>query len=263
MGGNETMHRFLIEPEAIKDKMVTITGDDAKHLLQVLRHQIGDLFFVFDGTGLQYELELIAIDKNKATGKIIRSYDPGTEPSTKVILFQGIPKLDKMEWIIQKSVELGIGQIVPMFTQYAVMKLKDRNIDGRLQRWNRISSEACKQCGRVVIPEVKKPVTLKNALKQWDELSQEGAAGTFMPVFCYEAEGKKCLKDLLICYNIDHVNAIGIFIGPEGGFSAEEIQMAQAYRMQPVSLGKRILRTETAAIAVLSVIMHEMGEWAV
>ena len=253
------MHRFLIKPEDVNKDSLILTGDDAKHMLQVLRFKPGDVFLAFDTTGLEYEAEVVSTGKSSVTGKIIKVWQPGTEPEKDVFLFQGIPKADKMDWIIQKSVELGVREIIPMVTQYSVIRLHDRGLDGKLERWNRIAREACKQSGRVRVPEVKTPMSYPDAVKLWsDRVKEETDALT---VYCYENEGKKCLKDLLICYNISNIRTSGIFIGPEGGFSVEEVQLAQEHRFNPVSLGKRILRTETAAIAVLSVIMYETGEW--
>jgi len=257
------MHRFLVQPGSVKNDTVYISGDDLKHMLQVLRFKTGDHILVFDGTGLEYEAEIISIDKNMATGRITEIRRPETEPAKKVILFQGMPKSDKMEWIIQKTVELGVAEIVPVITKYSVVRDKGGNIDGKLERWNRISREACKQSGRVVIPEVKRPVEYDQALKTWNEVVQNKTPGSTLAVFCYENEDKKCFKELLKCYNIDYIKTIGVFIGPEGGFSDEEVELAAEYNIIPVGLGKRILRTETAAIAVLSVIMYEMGEMGI
>lgn len=255
------MHRFLIEPGDVQNGTVSIAGDDAKHMLQVLRFRVGDIFYAFDGSGLEYEVELTVIEKSRALGKVLRSYRPDTEPAKQVILFQGIPKTDKMDWIIQKSVELGVSKIVPVATQYSVVQVKDRGLEGKLERWNRIAREACKQSRRVIVPQVTAPVGFSEALRFWSDSVENAPDGAKLTVFCYENEGKKCLKDLFKCYNIDHVNAAGVFIGPEGGFSREEIRLAETCGFHPVSLGKRILRAETAAIAVLSVVMHEMGEW--
>lgn len=260
MGGYADMHRFLIAPESIKEDIVYISGEDLKHMLQVLRLKTGNHFLAFDGTGMEYEIELISIEKGCAKGKLIKAYNPGTEPKTEVILFQGLPKSDKMEWVIQKTVELGISKIVPIITQFSVRQKTDRNISGKLQRWNRISKEACKQSGRVLIPEVTSPVEFSKALGMWRDIILDGPKG--LAVFCYENEGKKCLKDLFNCYNINDIKTVGIFIGAEGGFSEEEIQLAKQEDITPVGLGKRILRTETAAVAALSIIMHEMGELA-
>ncbi|NLM11051.1 MAG: 16S rRNA (uracil(1498)-N(3))-methyltransferase [Clostridiaceae bacterium] len=255
------MHRFLVSPDSIKDDTVYISGEDLKHMVQVLRFKAGDQLLVFDGTGFEHEVELISIEKNKAIGQIIKTFKPNTEPRTRVILFQGMPKSDKMEWIIQKTVELGVYQIIPMFTRYSVVRSKSKNTDGKLERWNRISREACKQSGRVVIPEVKKPLEYNQALEAWNSMALNESNGLSIPVFLYENESEKCLKDLLKCYNINCVKAIGVFIGPEGGFSEEEINLAKNYDIIPVGLGKRILRTETASIAALSIIMYEMGEF--
>ncbi|MBP7174847.1 MAG: 16S rRNA (uracil(1498)-N(3))-methyltransferase [Thermoclostridium sp.] len=252
------MHRFLIKPDDVDKDSLTLTGDDAKHMLQVLRFKPGDVFLAFDATGYEYEAEVASIGKSSVTGKIIKAWRPETEPEKNVILFQGIPKADKMDWIIQKSVELGVREIIPMVTQYSVIRMNERGLDGKLERWNRISREACKQSGRVRVPEVKAPMLYSDAVKLWSERVKEETNA--LTVYCYENEGKKCLKDLLICYNIDDSRTAGIFIGPEGGFSEGEVQLAQEHRFNPVSLGKRILRTETAAIAVLSVIMFEIGE---
>lgn len=261
MGGIAAMHRFLIEPDGVHNETLIITGEDAKHMLTVLRFKVGDVFLAFDGTGLEYEAEVTSIGKNTVAGKIIRVYEPGTEPKKKVVLFQGLPKTDKMDWIVQKSVELGVHEIIPMSTQYSVVRINEKGLDGKLERWNRIAREACKQSGRAVVPKVKEPLSYRDALKLWSDRVNEEPGSNTITVFCYENEGKKCLKDLFICYNIDHVNTAGIFIGPEGGFSEEEVRLAKDCRFSPVSLGKRILRTETAAIAVLSAMMYEMGEW--
>lgn len=255
------MHRFIVAPKAFKNDIVTFDKDDSKHMIKVLRHKMGDIVLAFDGIGTQYEVELSSIYDDKVSGRILKAFNPGTEPKTKVILFQAVPKTDKMDWIVQKTVELGINKIVPMVTQYSVINIKEKSVDSRIERWNRISQEACKQSGRVVVPEVTKPVSYEIALKQWDNIAGDSNNNSSLAVYCYEKEGKKCLKDLFKCYNISCINAIGVFIGPEGGFSINELQLATDCRITPVSLGKRILRTETASIAVLSAIMYEMDEW--
>ena len=255
------MHRFIVAPAASKSDIVTFDKDDSKHIIKVLRHKKGDIVFAFDGNGMQYEVELSFVDNDKISGKILKAFDPGTEPKTNVILFQAVPKTDKMDWIVQKTVELGVSKIVPMFTEFSVINIKEKSIDSRIERWNRISREACKQSGRVVVPEVTAPVPYEMVLKQWKDISGGNLNNSSLAVFCYEKEGKKCLKDLLKCYNISCINTIGVFIGPEGGFSLNELQLATDCLITPVSLGKRILRAETASIAVLSAIMYEMDEW--
>lgn len=182
------------------------------------------------------------------------------ERMPKVILYQGLPKSDKMDWIIQKTVELGIYKIVPVITQFSIPKVQAKDTGRKVERWNRISFEAAKQCGRVFVPRVSEPVGYETALNHWSDMAKSHPAGSSMAVFCYEGESKKCLKDLFKCYNIECVSLIGVFIGPEGGFSHNELHLAGTHGISPVSLGRRTLRTETAPIVVLSVIMHEMSE---
>jgi len=260
MDGCKNMHRFIISPEFINNGTAVISGSEAKHMLNVLRLGTGDRIIAFDGTGFEYELELVSIKDDTAYGRILRTYDPKTEPKTKVILYQGLPKSDKMDWIIQKTVELGIYSIVPVITQFSVPKIHVKDTGRKLERWNRISLEAAKQCGRVFVPRVSEPIDYETALNHWDGMVKARPAGSSMAVFCYEGESKKCLKDLFKCYNIDCVSLIGVFIGPEGGFSTDELHLADVHGIIPVSLGRRTLRTETAPIVVLSVIMHEMSE---
>ena len=259
MDGCKNMHRFIISPEFINNGTAVISGNEAKHMRNVLRLGTGDRIIAFDGTGLEYELELVSFKGDIAYGKILRTYDPKTEPRTKVILYQGLPKSDKMDWIIQKTVELGIYKIVPVITQFSIPKVQAKDTGRKVERWNRISFEAAKQCGRVFVPRVSEPVGYETALNHWSDMAKSHPAGSSMAVFCYEGESKKCLKDLFKCYNIECVSLIGVFIGPEGGFSHNELHLAGTHGISPVSLGRRTLRTETAPIVVLSVIMHEMS----
>lgn len=260
MDGCKNLHRFVIQPGYIKNDAAVISGSEAKHMLNVLRLRKGDRFIAFDGMGFEYEMELVSFEDNTAYGRILRKYDPKTEPGIKVILYQGLPKSDKMDLIVQKTVELGIYKIVPVITQFSIPKVQAKDTGRKVERWNRISFEAAKQCGRVFVPRVSEPVGYETALNHWSDMAKSHPAGSSMAVFCYEGESKKCLKDLFKCYNIECVSLIGVFIGPEGGFSHNELHLAGTHGISPVSLGRRTLRTETAPIVVLSVIMHEMSE---
>ncbi|NLU51339.1 MAG: 16S rRNA (uracil(1498)-N(3))-methyltransferase [Clostridiaceae bacterium] len=246
------MHRFIVKPGNVNNGYVTLEDEDLKHLRQVLRLGAGDIIRVFDGNGLEYEAELIDVDKNKALAKIISSFSPETEPNTKVTLFQGLPKGEKMELIIQKAVELGIFRIVPVITERTVVKLDEKAREKKAERWSRIAAEAAKQCKRAYIPEVMKPVSFSEAVNL-----AESCGAT---VVLYENEEKKCLKELLKCYTINKIRDIALFVGAEGGFSAAEVGKCQQKGFDIAGLGKRILRTETAAISVVSIIMYEMGE---
>lgn len=246
------MHRFMVESRHIQNGRITLEGEDLKHLRQVLRLEAGDIIRVFDGSGMEYESKLLSVDKNQAIAEITSEFQSETEPKTRVTLFQGLPKGEKMELIIQKTVELGIYRIVPVITQRSVVQLDSKDRAKKAERWSKIAREAAKQCGRAFVPEVFAPVDFKDAMEQ---------SGRFgLAVMLYENEQKKCLKELLKCYTINKIGDIALFIGPEGGFSDQEVEFCIHSGYNIAGLGKRILRTETAAISVVSVIMYEMGE---
>lgn len=246
------MHRFRVSPEAVHNGIILITGEDHKHLSQVLRLEPGDRIGVFDGSGMEYEASLLSVEKLEARAEILSREASLTEPETKVTLFQGLLKGEKMDFVIQKAVELGIHQIVPVITQRTVVRLDDKERDKKAQRWNKIASEASKQCGRATVPTVLAPMDWKIALDKMQSFTAK--------VLLYENEQKKCLKEILKCYNINKIRDIALFIGPEGGFSQEEADGCLKAGIDTAGLGKRILRAETAAISVLSITMYEMGE---
>ncbi|MCX7773912.1 MAG: 16S rRNA (uracil(1498)-N(3))-methyltransferase [Clostridia bacterium] len=236
----------------IRDRLITITGEDVKHLRQVLRLEPGEVIGVFDGTGREYTAELLEVDKNQAVAKVLSSILSETEPKVRVTLFQGFPKGEKMDLIIQKAVELGVYEIVPVLTERSVVQLDGKEREKKGERFNKIAREAAKQCRRAYVPRVISPVTLNEALLLCSKYDKA--------VVLYENEEKKCLKELLKCYTINKTGEIVLFIGPEGGFSPQEIVKLMDHGFDSASLGKRILRAETAAISVLSILMYEMGE---
>lgn len=246
------MHRFMVAPNNITNEEITLEGDDLKHLSQVLRLRPGDTIHVFDGSGIEYEASIISSDKSRAIARINTSFQNKTEPETRVTLFQGIPKGEKMELIIQKGVELGVHSIVPVITSRTVVKLNKKDSEKKAERWTKISIEAAKQCRRAYVPQILEPISFDEALVKAEDFSAV--------LLLYENEGKKCLKERLKCYNINKIKDIALFVGPEGGFTLEEVRNYTDKGYDIVSLGKRILRVETATISVLSIIMYEMGE---
>lgn len=246
------MHRFMVDPEQVGEESIRLTGEDLKHLNQVLRLGPGDVIGVFDGSGMEYEARLTHVDKHEAVAEILSSRLSDTEPRIKVTLFQGLPKGEKMDWIIQKAVELGVYQIIPVITQRSVVQLDQKERQKKAERWNRIAKEAAKQCGRACVPQVFAPINLDEMLKLRDTFNAA--------VLLYENEQKKCLKELMICYTINKIGDIALFVGPEGGFSSLEVDKCCQSGFDIAGLGRRILRTETAAISGLSIIMYEMGE---
>lgn len=246
------MHRFMVEPENIQNGRARITGEDVKHLRQVLRLKPGDAVSLFDGSGLEYAVELTSVEKDMACGKVLSSSISDTEPKTRLTLYQGIPKAEKMDWIVQKAVELGVFRIVPVITRHTVVQLDPKDRERKRERWNRIAKEAAKQCKRAFVPEVTLPVAIET-------LRQQGKSYDAW-ILLYEQEQKKCLKELLKCYNINKIGNIALFVGPEGGFSDSDLENLAPLDIVSASLGKRVLRTETAALCGISIIMYEMGD---
>lgn len=245
------MHHFFVTPECVNENYISITGSDVNHLKNVLRVKIGEELLVSDGQGKDYMCKVNSIDDNEICAEIISDEFSGTELPTRFYLFQGLPKSDKMEMIIQKAVELGCYEIIPVSTSRSIVKLDKKKEDAKLKRWNAISESAAKQSRRSIIPNVHGVMTFKEAL--------EYAKDFDINLIPYEnfkdmTETKKAID------KIGPSGDVGIFIGPEGGFEESEVDMAVSMGVERISLGKRILRTETAGMAILSVLMFRIEE---
>ncbi|MBO5364772.1 MAG: 16S rRNA (uracil(1498)-N(3))-methyltransferase [Clostridia bacterium] len=245
------MRRFFTEPENINGNTVRIL-EDATHITRVLRMEPGDTILVFDGTGYEYTCALTELDSQECQAEILEKNFSEQEPKTKITIFQGLPKSGKMESIIQKSVELGVTSIVPTTTERCVVKLDQKAKTEKPKRWNKVSMEAAKQCGRGVIPKVETPLSFADAIDRMKNMEL-----ALMPYEVLGHAGECSLKSVL---QEKSYGEIGILIGPEGGFSDTEAELAQKAGIKLIGLGKRILRTETVAAAITSMIMYEMGE---
>ena len=245
------MPRFFVERENISENTIAITNTDVAHITRVLRMNIGDSLIICDGMGNDYEAEISQINENSIECEIISKTKSDTEPCVKVTLFQCLLKASKMEYIIQKTTELGISKIVPCASMRCVVKLDGKKAEAKKQeRWQKIAVEAAKQCGRGIIPEVAMPLTLNDAFqcaKDFDLF--------FVP---YECEEQTNIKSVLT--SVNEPKNVAFIIGPEGGFDPSEIDMIKASGIKTVTLGKRILRTETAGEAVLAMTMYEIGD---
>lgn len=244
------MQHFFVEPSAIRDNRIYITGSDVNHIKNVLRMKVGEEISVSNGIdNNDYRCEIASIDDTEVVCNLMFIKEDGLELPAKVYLFQGLPKSDKMELIIQKAVELGVYEIIPVATKRAVVKLDDKKAKSKVARWQGISEAAAKQSKRAIIPEVKEVMTFKEALKYSESLESVAVP--------YElAEGMKDTKAWIS--EAVAKKSIGIFIGPEGGFAEEEIEAAVKCGARPISLGKRILRTETAGLTTLSILMYNL-----
>lgn len=251
MGGDGfKMPRFFVKTEAIQSGFINITGDDVNHIRKVLRLRPGDNITVCDGEGNDYYVKIEEVEAEQVSASIISMEKSRNEPPVRITLFQGLPKSDKMDLIVQKSIELGISRIVPVITDHTVVRIENRkDAENKAIRWRRIALEAAKQCNRARIPQVEMPVSYTIALEELKKIEL-----AFIP---YERETKNSLRKYLSGVE---VRDAAIMIGPEGGFSEKEIELAVSYGVMPVTLGPRILRTETAGMAALSILMYELGD---
>lgn len=245
------MRRFFTEPINISDGKVRII-EDAGHITKVLRMSVGDEIIVFDGTGKEYLSRLESISPKECVASVVSEEFSSSEPSVKVSVFQGIPKSGKMETIIQKVVELGVYEIIPVEMERCVVRLDGKSRVEKAKRWNKVSVEAAKQCGRSVIPKVLEPVAFNEALEMMAKLDM-----AIMPYEVLGHDGEKGLKALLEGFEGE---SVGVIIGPEGGFSDGEAENAGSSGIKQIGLGKRILRTETVASAIVPIIMYEKDE---
>lgn len=244
------MRSFFTEPENIFEKEIVLT-EDAQHIKNVLRMNEGDEILVFDGTGTEYKAVIDRIEQHRVVCKRCGDSFCAAEPKLRVTLFQGIPKSDKMEQIIQKSTELGVFEIVPVEMSRCVAKVQKTS--DKLKRWNKISREAAKQSGRGIVPLVCEPISFSQAVEKATKFDF-----ALMPYEALGHLGERGLKQVLE-KNRGKKN-LAVLIGPEGGFSDSEARLAAEANIEAVGLGKRILRTETAGSAVLSVVMYEYDE---
>lgn len=244
------MYQFFVEPSQIQDKTVIIEGNDVNHIKNVLRMKPGEEIAVSNGQdGREYRCGIVRLEEERIVCELRFIKEDGLELSSRVHLFQGLPKADKMELIIQKAVELGVHEIIPVETKRCVVKLDAKKAKQKTERWQAIAEAAAKQSKRRIIPVVEEPVSFKEALQK--------AAAMEVKLIPYElAEGMEKTKQIISSLPEDA--DIAVFIGPEGGFDEAEIENAMECGLQPITLGKRILRTETAGFTVMAWIMYQL-----
>ena len=245
------MHHFFVSPDQIDEKYVTITGGDVNHIKNVLRMKIDEELLISNGQDKDYYCKIESISDDEIKAIILDEEFEGTELPTELYLFQGLPKSDKMELIIQKAVELGAKEIIPVATKRCVVKLDDKKEASKIKRWQAISESAAKQSRRTIIPEISSVMSFEEAINRAKEFE--------LGIIPYE-NFKDMKETREVLERVQKGIKIGIFIGPEGGFEESEIQYALENGIHPISLGKRILRTETAGLAILSVLMFQLED---
>lgn len=252
------MYHFFVEPSQIGEKEIVITGQDVNHIKNVIRLKSGDEISVSNGVdGKDYRCGITEITEEEVRCELRFIKEDGVELPAKVYLFQGLPKGDKMEFIIQKMVELGVYEIIPVAMKRCVVKLDDKKAKTKIVRWQGIAEAAAKQSKRGIVPQIHSIMTYKDALAY--------AADMDCKLVPYEMEesldgagGMQGTRKMLEA--IKPGEAVAVFIGPEGGFDDSEIQSAISHGMKPITLGKRILRTETAGMTVMAWIMYQLEE---
>lgn len=251
-GKDVLMNLFFVDPAQIGEKYITITGSDVNHIKNVLRMKTGQEIAVSNGMdSREYRCGIYAMEEDRIVCELRFIKEDGVELPSKIYLFQGLPKADKMELIIQKAVELGVYEIIPVAARRCVVKLDDKKAAARTARWQGIAQAAAKQSKRRIVPRVTEVMSLKQAAGY--------AAAMDVKMIPYElSEGMEQTKSIL--EGLGKGQQIAVFIGPEGGFEEEEIKTAMDYGICPVTLGKRILRTETAGFTVLAWIMYQLEE---
>ena len=245
------MHHFFVNPEQVEDGLIRITGSDVNHIKNVLRIRQGEEMLVSDGTGRDYLCQAEEIAGQEVTVRILETEEEGRELPSRIWLFQGLPKSDKMEFIIQKAVELGAAGIVPVSTRNTVVRLDQKKEEAKVKRWQAIAESAAKQSKRMIVPEIGPVLSYKEAVAE--------AASMDLFLLPYEdseslsgAGGMELTRSLI--GGLEPGKKCAVLIGPEGGFSDGEVEAARNAGARTVTLGKRILRTETAGLFVLSAV---------
>ena len=242
------MYQFFVEEEQVHSDSISITGGDVNHIKNVLRMKNGEKIRVSTKSGQAYFCHISSILDDEVIAAIDSADETGTELDNHIVLYQGLPKGDKMELIIQKAVELGVSEIVPVAMKNCVVKLDEKKAQSKCKRWQAIAESAAKQSKRTVIPQIQMPLSWKQALEEAKELD--------VVLVPYENErGMEATREIF--RSIPEGASIGVMIGPEGGFSPEEIAQLDK-DMHRISLGRRILRTETAGMATLSMLIYEL-----
>ena len=246
------MQKFFVKANQIENNIITIIDQDVNHIKNVLRMKKDEeLEIGVPELQINYLCKIFELQSDSIKCEIIKELKKNTESNIKVSIFQGLPKSDKMEWIIQKSVELGVYEIIPTQMKRSVVKLTDKDKIKKVERWQKISEVAAKQCKRDYIPNVKEVASLKDIEKICNNYD--------ILLVAYEEEKENSLKDELKKLKKDSEEIkIAIVVGPEGGLEQEEVEFLKNLGAHIVTLGKRILRTETVCMQVLSNIMYEL-----
>lgn len=244
------MHRFFVDPGQINGLIVRFDDDQAHQIRRVLRLRPGARVLALDGLGLQYEVLLEEVSGTRVSGLAASRVAATGEPGARLTLFQSLLRREKFEWVLQKGTEIGVGVFAPVITRRSLVRDAEDVTPEKLDRWRRIIREAAEQAGRGLLPDLRSPMPFAAAAPE--------VMANDVGLIAWERESRMTIRDALRAR--ENVSEVALYIGPEGGFEADEIDEAVEYGCIPVSLGPRILRTETAAIVGAALVLHELGE---
>lgn len=244
------MHRLFVEPQHLISSHVLLRGEHLKKVSRVLRLKPGDTLYLFDGTGYEYRSKILHLSAREGELMILEKTRPTRESPLQVSLAQSLPKGDKMSLIVQKATELGVVEIHPFYSDRTVSTYNHTQVTSRVRRWQKVAEEASRQSGRIVVPRVLTPVGLEDVLRS--------PAPDCQRLMLHTSADGASPRDFLRHHR--DISSIFFLVGPEGGFSEEELALCSHNSFIPLSLGSRILRTETTALAFLSVLQYELGD---
>lgn len=244
------MHRFFVSPDQISQRFVRFDDDQAHQMRRVLRLRPGDSVLALDGLGNQYEVTLEEVSHARATGLASAAVAATGEPSARLTLYQSILRREKFEWVLQKGTEIGIAAFIPVITRRSLVRDAEDVRPEKLDRWRRIIKEAAEQSGRGRLPALHPPISFSEAGLE--------ARAADLALFAWEGEARRTLREALTARAA--ARHLALFIGPEGGYDPAEVSEAEAWGAIPVSLGRRTLRTETAAVVSAALVLYELGE---
>lgn len=250
-----TAPRFFVPPEWIKGEQVSLTDEVAHRLRNVLRMKQGESVIVLDGSGIEREVLLERVARNVAMGRVVEERRSPAEPFTRITLYQGVLKASRFEFALQKGVEVGISRFVPLIAERCVVSSVE-DASGKVERWGSIVRQAAEQSHRGMLPTLE-PATL------FTQACQKARMSSALGLIPWEEEEEASLRDVLAAVERPGGAAemnVALFVGPEGGFTREEVKMARGYGIRPVSLGPRTLRSETAGVIAAAIILYEMGD---
>lgn len=246
------MPKFFVSQNQISENKITLIGEDVKHIANVLRKDVGDKINICNiTTSENFLCQLEEISKEEIKCSIIEKIKSDAEPNTDITIFQGLPKAEKMELIIQKCTELGVKTFVPVEMERSIVKLDSKAESKKIERWQKIAETAAKQSGRDIIPKVENLINLQKLLYLIEKYD--------IVLLAYENEEEYTLKEALNTVKSKENLKIGIIIGPEGGIDVKEVQALEQAGAKIITLGNRILRTETVGIAMTSIILYELN----